>query len=158
MENNLLPSGKMMLVTKALSKIGEDNAFFASGTKHGITSSLSELFAEFKRYNITPDDLSDITLENPLSQKKLASVCEIYKSYNELFGENFTDSDDAPRLFAEYIMSTDIFNNTFFFFDEYNDFMPQHYDIVKALIVKSRGVFTTLTIGNDEKDGVFAPV
>lgn len=158
MEAGLLPSGKMMLITKAISKIGEDNAFFASGKKQGLSASLSELFGEFKRYNITPDDLYDITLENPISHKKLASVREIFKSYNEFFGENFTDSDDAPKLFAEYIMSTSTFDNTFFFFDEYNDFMPQHYDIIRALIVKSRGVFTTLTIGNNDADGIFAPV
>ncbi|MBQ7986823.1 MAG: exodeoxyribonuclease V subunit gamma, partial [Clostridia bacterium] len=158
MESGLLPSGKMMLITKAISKISDDNVFFVSSKKQGLTSRLSDLFSEFKRYNITPDDLFDITLENPISQKKLASVREIFKSYNEFFGENFTDSDDAPKLFAEYIMSSDTFNNTFFFFDEYNDFMPQHYDIIRALIIKSRGVFTTLTIGNSDPDGVFAPV
>ncbi len=158
MENNLLPSGKMMLITKAISKIGEDNAFFLGSKKQGLTSALFDLFSEFKRYNITPDDLYGITLENAISQKKLASVREIYKSYNDFFGENFTDSDDAPKLFAKYVMSSDIFNNTFFFFDEYNDFMPQHYDIIRSLIIKSRGVFTTLTIGNDDPDGVFAPV
>ncbi len=158
MENSLLPSGKMMLITKAISGISEENTFFASGKKQGLASKLSELFSEFKRYNITPDDLDDIALENPISQKKLSSVGEIFKSYNDFFGENFTDSDDTPRLFAEYIMNSDTFNNTFFFFDEYNDFMPQHYDIIRALIVKSRGVFTTLTMENDDPDGVFAPV
>lgn len=158
MEESLLPSGKMMLITKAISKIGEDNVFFLGSKKQGVTSALSELFSEFKRYGITSDDLDDITLENPISQKKLASVREIYKSYNDFFGDTFTDSDDAPRLFAEYVMSCDTFNNTFFFFDEYNDFMPQHYDIIRALITKSRGVFTTLTIGNDDPDGIFAPV
>ena len=158
MENNLLPSGKMMLITKAISKIGEDNAFFLGSKKQGLTSALSDLFSEFKRYSITPDDLFDITLENTISQKKLASIREIYKSYTEFFGENFTDSDDTPKLFAEYVMSSDTFNNTFFFFDDYNDFMPQHYAIIRALIIKSRGVFTTLTIGNDDPDGIFAPV
>ena len=157
-ESGLLPSGKMMLITKAISKIGEENSFFASSKKQGLSSALSELFGEFKRYNVTPDDLSDIILENPLSQKKLNSVCEIYRNYCNLFGENFADTDDAPELFAEYIMNSDTFDNTFFFFDEYNDFMPQHYDIIRALIVKSRGVFTTLTIGNDAAEGIFAPV
>lgn len=157
-ENNLLPSGKMMLIAKAVSKISEDNVFFASSKKQGLISSLSELFSELKRYNITPFDLDDITLENSTSEKKLRSVSEIYKSYIEAFDGNFTDSEDAPRLFAEFIESTDTFCNTFFFIDEYNDFMPQHYDILRSLIRKSRGVFTTLTLGNNDPDGVFAPV
>lgn len=157
-ESNLLPSGKMVLISKALSKIDADNVFFTGAKKQGLISSMSELFSELKRYNITPDDLSDISLENQLSEKKLRSVSEIYKSYIEFFGNGFTDSDDAPCLFAEYVVSHDTFDNTFFFFDEYNDFMPQHYEILKALIKKSKGVFTTLTIANSDTDGIFAPV
>ena len=157
-ENNLSPSGKIMLVGKAVSKIDESNVFFAGAKKQGIISSLSELFSEFKRYNITPEDLDEITPENSLSEKKLRSVCEIYRSYLSYFDNDFTDSDDAPSLFAEYILSSDAFDNTFFFIDEYNNFMPQHYDILRSLIIKSRGVFTTLTLGNSDPDGVFAPV
>lgn len=156
--NNLSHSGKTMLIAKAVSKIDETNVFFSSGKKQGIVSSLSQLFSEFKRYNITPCDLEEIAPENPLSEKKLRSVCEIYKSYLDFFGDSFTDSDDAPWLFSQYILNHDTFNNTFFFIDEYNNFMPQHYDILRSLIIKSRGVFTTLTIGNSDPDGVFAPV
>jgi len=157
-ENNLSKSGKTMLVSKAVSKIDENNVFFTGGKRQGIVSSLSQLFSEFKRYNITPEDLDDISPENPLSEKKLRSVCEIYKSYLDFFGTEFTDSDDAPSLFAQYILNHDTFQNTFFFIDEYNNFMPQHYDILRSLIIKSRGVFTTLTLANTDPDGVFAPV
>lgn len=157
-ENNLLPSGKTMLLAKAISKIGEDNAFFPSAKKNGFVASFSELLSEFKRYNITLEDLDGLATENPLSQKRLDSVCEIYRNYLEAFGEEFTDSDDAPTLFAEYINSSNTFSDTFFFFDEYNDFMPQHYEIIRAMIKKSRGVFVTLTIGNTDPSGVFAPV
>ena len=157
-DDNLSPSGKIMLVGKAVSKIDESNVFFTGAKKQGIISSLSQLFSEFKRYNITPEDLDDISPENSLSAKKLASVCEIYKSYLSYFGDNFTDSDDAPSLFAEYILNSDTFSNTFFFIDEYNNFMPQHYDILRSLIIKSRGVFTTLTLVGSDPDGVFAPV
>lgn len=157
-DNNLLPSGKMMLIAKAVSAIDKENMYFSAAKKQGLISAMSELFSEFKRYNITPCDLEDISLKNPLSEKKLKSVCEIYKGYLDNFGDSFTDSDDAPGLFAEYVNSSDTFCNTFFFFDEYNDFMPQHYDILRAFIRKSRGVFSTLTIGSHDPDGIFAPV
>lgn len=157
-DNNLSPSGKMMLIAKALSETDEDNLYFCASKKQGLISAMSDLFSEFKRYNIAPCDLDDINLENPLSARKLSSVLEIYTSYLNYFNKDFTDSDDAPLLFAEYINSNDTFDNTFFFIDEYNDFMPQHYEILRALIKKSRGVFTTLTIGNTDTDGIFAPV
>lgn len=157
-ENNLLPSGKTILIAKAIANMDKDNLYFATSKKQGLVSAMAELFSELKRYNISPDDLDDISLESPISAKKLRSVSEIYKSYLAYFGESFTDSDDDPRIFAEYILSQGTFENTFFFIDEYNDFMPQHYDILRALIKKSRGVFTTLTISGDDPDGVFAPV
>lgn len=154
----LLPSGKAILLTDAASKISEDNVFLAAKKRGGFISALSDLFSEFKRYNISPEDLADISLENPLSAKKLESVNEIYKSYLDFFSGGFADSEDAPSHFAQYIKSSDAFENTFFFIDDYNDFMPQHYDILRSMISSSRGVFVTLTIGSDDADGLFAPV
>ncbi len=157
-ENNVLPSGKTMLLCKAASKIGEDNMFFTGAKRNGFITSLSDLFSEFKRYQITPDDLEGTQIEGASTSKKLHSVNEIYKNYLSYFDESFTDSDDALDIFARLIASSDIFKNTFFFIDDYNDFMPQHYDVIRALITASRGVFVTLCIGKNDEDGLFAPV
>lgn len=157
-ENTLLPSGKTILLTAAANKISEDNVFLASKKRGGFISALSDLFSEFKRYNISPEDLEEISLENPASMKKLESVNEIYRSYLDFLGGGFADSEDAPSLFAEYIKNSGAFKNTLFFIDDYNDFMPQHYDIIRSMISSSRGVFITLTIGDSDADGLFAPV
>lgn len=157
-ENNLLASGKMMLVAKAASRISNDNMFFASAKKQGFVSSLSELFSELKRYEISAEDLDEVVTENVLCQKKLDSVNEIYKNYLNFFSKDFTDSEDAPRLFAEFVNSTDTFKNTFFFIDEYNDFMPQHYEIIRALIRTSRGVTITLSLPSGTENAVFEPI
>ncbi len=157
-DNTLLPSGKTILLSEATSKIGEDNVFLATKKRGGFISALSDLFSEFKRYNISPEDLEEISLENPTALKKLESVNEIYKSYLSFFKEGFSDSEDAPSLFAEYIKASGAFKNTLFFIDDYNDFMPQHYDILRAMISSSRGVFVTLTIADGDPDGLFAPV
>lgn len=154
----LLPSGKTIVLSDVASRISEDNVFFAAKKRGGFISALSDLFSEFKRYNISPEDLGDISLENPLSAKKLESVNEIYKSYLDFFSGGFSDSEDAPSIFAEYVKSSGAFKNTFFFIDDYNDFMPQHYDILRSLITSSRGVFVTLTIDSNAQNGLFAPV
>ena len=158
LENNLLASGKMMLVAKAASKVSETNMFSANTKKQGFISSLSDLFSELKRYEISAEDLDQVTTENPLSQKKLQSVNEIYKNYLDFFSQDFADSDDAPHLFAEYISSTDTFKNTFFYIDEYNDFMPQHYEIIGALIRASRGVTVSLGLPENTENSVFSPI
>lgn len=157
-EDSLLPSGKMMLVAKAVSKIGEDNVFFASAKKRGFINSVSELFSEFRRYDISAEDFDRLVLENDTTSKKLASINEIYKIYSDSISEGFTDSDNALSLFADLAAATDTFKDTFFFIDDYNDFLPQHYDAIRSLIRTSRGVFITLGAENSDEGGFFAPV
>lgn len=157
-DKNLSQVGKTVLISKAISSMSKENVYFSTSKKQGLVSSVSELFSEFKRYNITPGDLQDIVLENPLSSKKLAGVLEIYQNYIGFFSENFTDSEDAPGIFADYILTHDTFANTFIFIDKFNDFMPQDYDILKAFLLKSRGIFATLPTADDDPDGITGPV
>ncbi len=157
-EATLLPSGKMILASKAAAAAGEDNVFFASSKKNGFVSSLAELFSEFRRYGITPEDLDGAEINNDVTQKKLASVNEIYKSYLEFMGDSFTDSEDSLSVFSEFVNSTDIFKDTFFFIDDFNDFMPGHYDAIRALLRTSRGVFITLGADGESSGDFFAPV
>ncbi len=157
-EGTLLPSGKMMLVSKAAATIGEDNAFFASAKKNGFTASLSDLFSEFRRYGIMPEDLESTQIDNDVTRKKLASVNEIYKSYLEFMGDDFTDSEDSLSVFSELVASSDMFRDTFFFIDDFNDFMPGHYDAIRALLRASRGVFITLGADSECTDIFFESV
>ncbi len=157
-ENTVLPSGKMMLVSKAVSMMSEDNAFFSGAKKSGFISSMRELFSEFRRYEIMPCDLDSITPDNPATAKKLASINEIYKNYLGLFSDEFKDGEDALTLFAEFVAASNAFSDTFFFIDDYNDFMPQHLHAIRSLVRTSRGVFVTLGMDSEDEDSLFAPV
>ena len=114
---NRLPSGKMMLICKAAATIREDNIFHSAVSKPGFLFSLSELFSEFKRYLITPEDLSDLSISSKAAEKKIASINEIYTKYLSLYGEDFTDSDDTFALFAEKIRTSGAFSDTYIFID-----------------------------------------
>ncbi len=156
--SDLLPSGKMMLVCKAAASVSEENIFYPSINKPGFLSSLAELFSEFRRYCIAPEDLEGLSLSSPAAEKKIASINEIYSGYLSLFGEDFTDSDDTPRLFAEKIIQSKAFSDTYIFIDDYNDFLPQHYDVLRAFITTAPAVHVTLSIGSEDEGGIFAPV
>lgn len=157
-KNTVLPSGKMMLVSKAVSKMCEDNVFFSGAKKSGFTSSLQDLFSEFRRYEIMPCDLDAITPDNSATAKKLNSINEIYKNYLDLYADDFLDSEDVLSKFAEFAASSDTFKDTFFFIDNYGDFMPQHLSAIRSLVRTSRGVFVTLGIDSQNEEGLFAPV
>ena len=156
-KNNLLSSGKTMLIQKCAKAVSEDNVFRFSSARSGFISALSDLFSEFKRYGIYPDDFNAPAPENSHTAKKLASVNEIYKLYTEGLPEGFSDADDALTVFADIVGNSDIFCDTFFYIDDYNDFMPTHLQAIGALLKKSRGVFITLCIDNASSGNLFLP-
>ena len=157
-KKSLLESGKTMLVQKAAKSVSDSNVFRISASHSGFISSLSDLFSEFSRYCILPEDFASLPTENPHTAKKLASLNEIYKLYTDSLPDDFGDKDDAYAVFAEIAESSDIFKNTFFYIDDYNDFMPTHYTAITALLKKSLGVFITLCCDENSSGNLFLPV
>jgi len=156
-QNSLLASGKMMLIKKSSSNLEEDNTFYLSSKRHGFTESMSELFSELKRYNISPDDFESIEITDDLTAKKIASINAIYKSYTEKLENTFFDDDDSLLTFANLVINGELFKNTTFYIDDYNDFMPQHYAVIKALLQQSLGVFLTLGLDENNNSNLFLP-
>lgn len=152
------PCGKAMLIQKAAKAVSKDNAFYLSSGRSGFTDALSDLFSELKRYGISPDDFEGLETENPHTDKKLASVNEIYKYYVESFSEDLSDSDDEMALFADIAENSNIFGNTFFYIDDYSDFMPSHYRVISAFLKASRGVSVSLCIDETMDEDLFEPV
>lgn len=156
-EKNVLPSGRMMLICKALDGLNLDNIYYSGRNMPGLINKISELFSEFKRYGILPEDLSDMSCGSKAFQKKLSSINEIYEKYLGQVSEDFTDSDDNMTRLAELISSGGIFKNTYFYIDNYDNFMPQHFKIIQALLLNSRGVYITLGMPENTA-GLFEPV
>ena len=156
--NRVLPSGKAMLLQRAAKTVSKDNSFYLSSSRSGFIDALSDLVSELKRYGVSPEDFDGLDIENAHTAKKLASINEIYKAYIASFTDNLADSDDDMALFADIAEKSDIFGNTFFFIDDYSDFMPTHYSVISAFLRRSRGVFVTLCIEETLSGGVFSPV
>ena len=156
--NRVLPCGKAMLLQKAAKSVSKENAFYLSSSRSGFIDALSDLFSELKRYGVSPDDFDGLDIENAHTAKKLSSVNEIYRAYLESFSGDLADSDDDMALFAEIAEKSDIFGNTYFYIDDYSDFMPAHYNIIRAFLRRSRGVFVTLCIDEALSCDLFSPV
>ena len=48
---------------------------------------------EFKRYNITPEILENIKIENEYLRRKLSDICIIFKDYESSINEKYTDQN-----------------------------------------------------------------
>lgn len=157
-DKNINTSGKMMIICKALSKIDEDNSYFAGKSMPGFIESIYDLFSEFKHYGILPEDLSVPEDSSNAFSQKLNSIKSIYTKYLENFSDSFTDSDDNMSLLSKLAGESDIFKDTFFYIDNYDNFMPRHYEIIRAMLSSSRGVYITLGIPKNADDELFSPI
>ena len=145
----LTPAGKQMLVLRAvLAQDGKENIFRESFQKPGFIDAVADMLQEFKRYMVAPEALLKQAerCESALLKQKLQALAAIYETYLDLARGQFLDSEEDLPSLAAYIETTDIFSGTGFWFDEFSDFLPQHYLLLRALVKKAQSVHVALAL------------
>lgn len=155
----LKPSGKVMLIQNAIKKTCQDNNIYSGCvTKTGFSKTVEEIIKEFKRYTITPDILLEISesFKNGIMKEKLKAIAQIYKTYENDSTNRFVDSDNDLISLYHKILDENLFSDSFFFIDEFADFLPQHYYVIEALVKQSSGIYVTLPIVDENVDDIFS--
>lgn len=157
----LTPAGKQMLIYKAVHQYCSDTditdaSLLAAIQKNGFLDVVSSLISEMKRYSVTPDMLFEKNSEfddNLTLQNKLSALSDIYKGYEELVeNSGYTDSEDDIKRLAEFIASSDKFdNNMYVWFDKFDEFMPHQISVIEAML--KRGVNVTVCVTYPENGG-----
>lgn len=158
-------SGKCMLIFNIMNKIKEDLKCFASASnQQGFVNTVSDMITEFKRYDITPQELK-ANLENikddEILQEKIEDMGNIFYEFQEALHKKYIDNEDDLTLLYEKIDKFSGFNNSEIWFDEFNSFTPQQYKIIEKLIKKAKKVNITLCMSMDkeiDESDVFAPL
>lgn len=160
-------AGKCMLIHIALEDVkGELDFYKNSRVKQGFTNSLCKTIGEFKRYNVSPEVLSEtienMENENPL-KRKLKDINLIYRKFEDILHKSYIDSDDELTILAHKLKDYKGFDNAEIWIDEFETFTPQQYEILKILLKKASKVNVTLTtdcLNGDcsiEKTDLFMP-
>lgn len=156
-QKKLTPSGKTMLIHKAVQKTceelinikGMDMKLITSMRRQGFLTVIDSLLSEMKRYMVTPELILDRanklqnnqTLKNKLTA--LACILEKYTSYVEESG--YYDSDDDLYRLAEHIERENFFNtHTYVWVNRFDKLMPHQLYLLEALLKK--GVNMTVSI------------
>lgn len=142
---------KILLILKILSDRQKDLTLFADWqTQKGIASEISSLFSEFRRYNISSDALSETeqNVSGSLKQK-LHDLCIIYKDYEKLITQNFSDSDDdVTRLSAvigQYVSGKEIY------IDRFDSFTPAEILCIQNMLFSAKRVSLCLAMDKEDK-------
>ena len=136
-------------------KILNDNkdkllAFNKATSFIGFASSLFETICFYKSCNVSPDE---IYVDDSMSfaNLKQKDIKLIYSKYENFLQTEFTDSFNQLKLFADSI-NKDTFQNTIFYFVEFDDFTRIMYEIILKLSRFSEGIYLTCLYGKDNNN------
>lgn len=135
---NIHAAGKSMIIYRILDKMRDNFKIFAkSADRQGFVNTLAALFTEFKRYNVTPENLEEacqaLGQDNPL-QEKLGELYAIYAAFEKTLAERYRDADDDLTLAAEKLSRTTLYEGAEIWIDGFAGFTPQEYQVVAKLL------------------------
>jgi len=165
---HLHSAGKSIIIYKILSKAKNDLKIFGkTADSQGFVATISNLLTEFKRYNLTPDDLIQTAAKlaaDDLLKDKLEEIGYIYAEYEKNIQEKYRDADDDLTLAARKLESTDFLTGAEIWVDGFDGFTPQEYRILAELLKRVKRLTVCLCTDSLEREGlwdetdVFAPV
>lgn len=160
-------SGAVMLIYKVIHSVYNDLQYFNRiADKNGFDQIILETISEFKKYNISAEELNEAkeNVDDESLKKKLSDLTLIYDTYNKTINENTIDSDDELTLLAKKLKCCDLFNDSEIWIDEFTTFTPQQIEIIRILADKSREINITLCLDSiaynniDEFTDLFNPI
>jgi len=107
-------AGKCMILYRILDKM--KGSFFVN--------TLSTLITEFKKYNVTPEDLEKVSKEleedNPVKEK-LMELTAIYDLFEKTIAERYRDPDDDLTLAAKKLGSIPLYDGAEIWIDGFTE-------------------------------------
>lgn len=147
---NVLTKQSGVALVKKLLEEQKDNlhAFKKATSFMGFAETLFETICFYKSCNVTPENIyvNDSTTFSNLKQKDIKLI---YSKYEDYLKNDFTDSFNQLRLFADSI-NINSFPNTIFYFIEFDDFTRIMYDIISKLARFLEGIYVCCTYGKEQ--------
>ena len=146
-KNILTKQSGVALVKKLLIENKNNLHTFGKATNFmGFASSLFETICLFKSCNISPQEIF-VNDSSDYSNLKQKDIKLIYTKYEEFLQNDFTDSFNQLKLFADMI-DKKTFENSNFYFVEFDDFTALMYLII-AKIARYYDTYICTTYGKD---------
>lgn len=146
-------------VTMLLRRIVEQEKrefriFKKSSDQIGFYDLLSATLTEFKRYCLSPEDVSDQaesldgeTADRLILRDKLHDLSLVYKPFAEALAGKYVENEDYLRLMAEKIAETDFIKNAQIWIDGFQTMTPEEQLVTEELMEHARRV--TIALGID---------
>lgn len=129
-------AGKQILAARTLRMLDGRLANLAPNLKRkGFSSTLVSLVSEFKRYGVTPDQLSEASKSQtyPDFNEKLADLTLLYETYNSFLEKHASDAEDNLELIYPKLKDCDFLCGSLFI-SHFRSFTPVEYRVIEQLL------------------------
>lgn len=149
-----------LFVARVLDKRRESlTALRRAASAEGFTQKAAEILSEFKRYNVTPNRLSETAAllkeQNTALSDKLSDFAAVYSGYEEALFGKYLDMDDMLSHAAEALEKTPLFQGAKVWIDGFFGFTPQEIRLITELL--REGAEVTVTLPTDRLSGESLP-
>lgn len=128
--------GKNLIIYNSLLN-NKNNLKFLNKNERNIDI-VSRAITEFKKHNIRIENIENATIEDEYTKLKLEDIKKIYNDYENKINNIYLDENDDLTLLSECLDETDIFKDTLIYFDEFNGFTPQEFNIFKKILLNCK--------------------
>jgi ATP-dependent helicase/nuclease subunit B len=131
-------TGKYLLTCRSMQLCQKELRFFGRNiSQPGFASLIVSAISEFKRYGISPSDLSKQASEcsSGILSAKLFDLSLIYDRFDKLIEENYINAEDNLAIAMTKIKNADFLSGTLYI-NHFATFTPIEYEVIKALLAK----------------------
>lgn len=136
--NKLSKVGKNLIIYNSLIN-NKNNLKFLSKNERNIDI-VARTITEFKKHNIRIDNIEKTEINDEYTKLKLEDIKTIYSEYENKIINKYIDENDDLTILSECLDETDMFKDSLIYFDEFNGFTPQEFDVFKKLLINSKEV------------------
>lgn len=155
--------GKFMLLSKAVEKVKKKLKIYKNTPLSvGFLEELAYQMDEFTKYCVTPSHLEILKEKLLLSSQdqhfksKLEEVGIIFDAYNDLKERLYTTQEEMLTMLAEKVSTCPFLQGTSIWFDRFNGFTPQEYEVIEKLMQVAN--ISVALMGADEKSYIFRSI
>ncbi|WP_165981040.1 helicase-exonuclease AddAB subunit AddB [Macrococcus lamae] len=157
-EDMISKAGIEMLTYLTLKQMQNDLILFGTSAKYyGFSQKLTESIKEFKRYNVTPDALMELSQQDMAvrTQHKLHDIAMIYQALEDQLAGLYIQSEDIMHFLYELIPLSHTVQLADIYVDGFHNFTTIEYLVLQQLAKHAHSMTITLTLDPTKENETF---
>lgn len=150
-------TGKNLILRKLAGEQEEKLTVFRPNmNRMGYIGEIKSLLSELVQYNVSPEQLTEITRRqdiSPVLAAKLKDVVTMYRAFNDYMQESYITAEEILHVLKELAPQSAILKDSVIVFDEFTGFTPIQNDLLHELLGIAEHIFVVLTM--DEREDFY---